>query len=157
MQSALGNGLQFPTQFPSFGRGRVPDPNSGGGQNANKGGAERREHVGDIDHPSCIDARKPSRFHIRANREDVATEPAMMKKNIGRDRYDDYHPEKIRKDEKTSSREAREIIVGNGNRGAVGHEKADTTEGRRVASVIMKGGQTELSNPESMESTDREP
>jgi hypothetical protein len=149
VQSGLGNGLQFPTQFPSFGRGRVPDPNSGGEQNANKGGAERREHVGDIDHPSCIDARKPSRFHIRANREDIATEPAVMKKNISRDRYDDYHPEKIRKDEKTSSREAGEIIGGNGNRGAVGHEKADTTGAVRVVSAIMKGGRPSFLIPKA--------
>jgi hypothetical protein len=92
--------------------------------------AQNAEHVGDVDHPSRIDARKPSSLHIRANCEDVATEPAVVKKNVGWERHDDNHPEKIRKDQKTSSRKAGEIIVGNGNRRAIRHEQADAAQGR---------------------------
>ena len=72
-------------QFPSFRLGRIADADSRGEQNADKGGAERRENVGDVEHPSRVDAGKPSRLRIGANREEVATEPALMQKYVRRE------------------------------------------------------------------------
>jgi hypothetical protein len=80
-----------------------------------------------------------------------------MKKNIGRERHDDYHPEKIRKDQKTSSREAGEIIVGNGNRCVIGHQQTDAAQGGERGQGHDEGGQPEFADPESMKRTNREP
>ena len=96
-------------QFPSFRLGSVSDPDTRGQQNADKRGAERREHVGDINHPSGIDTRKPSRLHIGADGKDIATKPALVQKDVGGNGDDGDHPEKIRHAEKVASRETGEV------------------------------------------------
>src|SRR5208282_6598345 len=69
-------------QFPSFRLGRIADADARGEKDDDEGGAERRERIGDVEHPSRVDAGKPGRLRIGANSEEVATEPALMQKYI---------------------------------------------------------------------------
>ena len=138
-------------QFPSFRLGRVTDADSRGEQNADEGSAERRENVGDVEHPSRVDARKPGRFHVGANREEVATEPALMQKNIGGNRHHHDHPEKIRHAEKVAAREAGECIVGNGDGGAIGDQQTNAAQRRQRGQRHDERRQTEAADSKGVE------
>ncbi len=122
---AADNGGGDRLQFPSFRRSGVADTDPGRQQDPDERGAECREHVGNVDHPGGVDARKPGRFHVRTNGKDVATEPAMMQKYVGRDGHDYHHPEEVREEKKGPSRKAGELIVGNRNGGTIGHQEAN--------------------------------
>jgi hypothetical protein len=51
---ATDDGGGYRLQFPSFRLGRVADTDARGEQDADEGGAERREGIGDIEHPSGV-------------------------------------------------------------------------------------------------------
>ena len=89
--------------------------------------------------------------------KDVAAEPAVMQKNVGWEGDDHHHPEKIRNDQKAAAREAGEVIVGNGNRRAIGHQQTDAAQGRQSGQGHDEGRQPEFADAESVESADGEP
>ena len=113
--------------------------------------------VGEIDRAADVDAGKARGFRVGADGEEIAAPAAVMEEDIGRNATSDHHPEQVRDAEEVAAREPGEGVVGDRDRRAVGHQKADAAQRRQRRQRDDERRQAHLDDAEGVEDADGKP